>query len=477
MMNRPNSPTLAFYTKFRAGAVDEIPEISGTAHLLEHMLFKGTKNVGTKNYKEEEVYCEQIKTIGHQLDELKLSIRSYEKKQEDPPPYLVSKMKRLGDELKSLQEQQKKYIVKSEDSYIYEQHGQVGFNAYTTNDVTNYQIQLPANRIEVWARLESDRLKNPVLREYYTEREVIMEERRMRVENSGMGTLREKYISLAFDQLPYRKPVIGYASNIPFLDIYQTEDFFQKHYSPDNMVISIVGDQDFSKTESIVQKYFSDLKPSHTQTILRVQEVFHQGEKRVRIKYPNSPIMLMGWNKPATPHYDNSVVDVIDALLTKGVDSRLFKRLVLQEKIVLGVDGWNGDPGERYSNLYTLYFRNNSDADPVKIEEIVWEEIEKLQKGQITEEEITIIKNRIIADFLRDIDYNSTLADTLSYYEIVTGDWENLFNSYDKFSKVTIQDIKRVANEYFTKDNVTIANLIDSREKEKTKQKISSSSL
>ena len=460
MMQNTTSPTLALYAKFKVGSVDETKEIAGTAHLLEHMLFKGTENVGTTNFPEEKKFHILLKATGSELDKLRLEKRNLEDSSKSAPPELLERITRLERRLKDVEAIQKKYIVKAEDTYIYEQHGQVGFNAYTSHDVTNYQIRLPANRLEIWAKMESDRLKNPILREYYTERDVIMEERRMRVENRGAGILREKYLALAFGEHAYGQPVIGYESNIPFLDIYETENFFKKHYTPDNMVIAIVGDLDFDKTESMIRKYFSDLQPSKEKKLgTRVKEKFNTGEKRVSFKYPGGSIYIMGWRKPAYPHPDNSVFDVIDSILTQGTSSRLYKRLVLKDKLVSSVDAWGSDPGERYSNLFSVYSQLNSDADPAKVESIIWEEIEKLKTENVSKEELQRIKNKMTADFLREIDSNGTLADSLSYYELLTDNWEDLFLSYDKLNNITEADIKRVAAKYFIKENLTIGHL------------------
>ena len=460
MMQNTTSPTLALYAKFKVGSVDETKEIAGTAHLLEHMLFKGTENVGTTNFAEEKKFHILLKATGSELDKLKLEKRNLEDSSKKVPEDLLNRITRLERRLKDVEAIQKKYIVKAEDTYIYEKHGQVGFNAYTSHDVTNYQIRLPANRLEVWAKMESDRLKNPILREYYTERDVIMEERRMRVENRGAGILREKYLALAFGEHAYGQPVIGYESNIPFLDVYETEDFFKKHYTPDNMVIAIVGDLDFEKTETMIRKYFSDLQPSKEKKLgTRVKEKFNTGEKRVSFKYPGGSIYIMGWRKPAYPHPDNSVFDVIDSILTQGTSSRLYKRLVLKDKLVSSVDAWGSDPGERYSNLFSVYSQLNSDADPAKVESIIWEEIEKLKTENVSKEELQRIKNKMTADFLREIDSNGTLADSLSYYELLTDNWEDLFLSYDKLNNITEADIKRVAAKYFIKENLTIGHL------------------
>ncbi|MCE9500529.1 MAG: insulinase family protein, partial [Leptospira sp.] len=351
---------------------------------------------------------------------------------------------------------------KNEDSFIYEQNGQVGFNAYTTYDVTNYQIELPKNRLEIWSKLESDRLMFPIFREFYTEREVIQEERRMRVENRGTGKLREKFLGVAFDEHPYRRPVIGYESNIPFLDPAETEKFFRKFYAPNNLVIGIVGDQDFDETEKLVRKYFAPLKPSKQPEPIRTSEKLGEGEKRLTVKFPSGPSLMMGWHKPSFPHPDNDIFEVIDSILSKGTESRLYKKIVLKEKLALSIDAWSGDPGERYSNLFTVFSQINSDADPAKIEKMVWEEIEKLKNESVTQEEMTRIKNNLIADFLRHLDHNGNIADALTYYELITGDWENLFRSYDRIYTVSPEDIRRVAKKYLRPDNVTVGNLVNS---------------
>ena len=464
MLRRTNSPTLALYTKFKVGSSDESPEIAGTAHLLEHMLFKGTTNVGTTDFEKEKKYYLLMKVTGNELDALRLQIRNLEDRGVAIPIDLKERKERLQRRLKSIEENQKKYIIKSEDTYIYEQHGQVGFNAYTSHDVTNYQIKLPSNRLEIWAKMESDRLSNPILREYYTERDVIMEERRMRIENRGFGILREKFLSLAFSKSPYQRPVIGYESNIPFLDIYETEDFFKTYYTPDNMVIGIVGDLDFQETETMIRKYFGGLKPStKIRKEVRILESYNLGEKRIQFKYPGGSILMVGFNKPAFPHSDSTVFDLIDFILTKGVESRLYKSAVINEKISTQVSSWTSDPGERYSNLFTIFSYLNSDADPKRMEEIIWEEIEKIKNGDISDSEIQKAKNKNSADFLREVDSNSSLAEGLTYYETLTKNWEDMFKIYDKFNAVSKEDIKRVANKYFVKENMTIGHL-DSRE-------------
>ncbi|MCC5813597.1 MAG: insulinase family protein [Leptospira sp.] len=463
LVDRPESPTLAIYSKFLVGAVDETDEIAGTAHLLEHMLFKGTPNVGTSDFALEEKYQIQIEIWGSRLDKLRLQKRHLLEKGMAVPKDLEEEITTFSRRLKNLQELQDRFIIKNEDSYIYEQSGQVGFNAYTSQDVTNYQIQLPSNRLEIWAKMESDRLKNPVLREYYTERDVVIEERRMRTENSGSGLLRERFLATAFEAHPYRRPIIGYPSVIPFLDVFETKEFFKKYYHPGNLVITIVGKQDFAKTEQIVRKYFGDIPQGPKRGETKISEIQSPGRKQVEVFFPSGEMIYMGWRKPSVPHPDNSVFDVLEGILAKGASSRLYKKLVLESNLCSGIRAYNGSPGERYTNLFSLAIQNNQDADVSQIEKIIWDELQDIAKNGVRDDEIQMVKNDAMADFFRYMDKNSSVADSLGYYELLTGDWKNLFRVYDQLNSVTSGDLSRVINTYLLPEKVTVAYLKDSR--------------
>ncbi|EPG64167.1 insulinase family protein [Leptospira wolffii] len=467
MMKREGSPTVAVYTKFLVGAADETPDIAGTAHLLEHMLFKGTKNIGVNNYEKEKVYLDQIRVWGKRLDSYRLEERRLIQAGEPVPEKLITEKSVLETRFRNLLELHRKFVISNEDSYIYDKNGGTGFNAYTTNDVTNYQILLPANRLEIWAKLESDRLKNPILREYYTERDVVLEERRMRVENQGMGILREKFLGAAFQKHSYGMPVIGYEENLPFLDIDKTEAFFRKNYRPGNMAIGIVGDLDFSQTEALVRKYFEDIPDSSPSPIPQATESFDHEPRRVSVTHSSGPMKAMGWLTPASPHPDRPVLDLIDAILSQGETGRLYKRLVLRDKLAQKVSCWTGEPGERYANLFAIYVTNVRGADPSKIESAILEEIETLKREPVTEEELSKIKNQIVADYIRGLNSNSKLADVLTYYELVAGDWTDIFDDYSRLDRVTPEDIMRVSKQYFVPRNLTVGDLFSSEGEKK----------
>ena len=461
MYKRGIAPTVSLYTKFKVGGSDETLENSGTAHLLEHMLFKGTKKIGTSSYEKEEKYLLQIRTYGQELDSLNKKKLSLEKANQPIPEDLEKNIEKLSKRLKIMQRYHKKIINSNAISQIYSKNGGVGFNAYTTNDLTNYQISIPANRIELWAKIESERLQNPVLREFYTERNVVQEERRLRVENRGPGILREKYLEAAFGKdHPYGIPVIGYKEKIPFLDIDETYKFFKHYYRPSNMTVAIVGNFDFEPTEKIIRENFENIpNPKEPLKETIAKKTIQEKEKRVQVEHKSGPMKIMGWHKPSSKHADSPIFQFIDYILSGGASSRLYKRLVLKDKLALSVGSWAFDPGARYDNLFSIFISNQSDANPEEIEKVVLEEIDLLKKQPITENEVEKIKNQLITNYFLELKSNANIADNLSLYETITGDWKNFVYFYQKLSLVKPEDITRVLNEYITNQNMIVGDL------------------
>ena len=248
MMNRGYSPTLAFHIAFRVGSADESYNTTGAAHILEHMLFKGTDKLGTKDYGKEKPIIDRIEAIGETIDRLKL---------ENPGS---GEIKKLEAEMKKLQAGKSELITSSPYDMLYTENGGIMFNASTSRDMTGYYIQLPSDRVELWAETESARLKNPVFREYYSERDNVFEERLMRYQSSGDGLLQEAFFATAYSAHPYRHPVIGWESSIKFMSINDIKKFYNTYYIPSRMTITIVGKQDTEETYRIIKKYFENIK-------------------------------------------------------------------------------------------------------------------------------------------------------------------------------------------------------------------------
>jgi len=455
MIQRQMSPTVAIYIRYRAGAVDEADGKTGTAHLLEHMMFKGTKTIGSRDYLREEKIIRQIVKVGEMLD------RERSKGKEAEP----AKLKQLTIRLKKLQNEQRHLTISNEIDRLYTENGAVGLNASTGQDLTTYQVSIPANRIELWARIESDRMQNPVFREFYTERDVVMEERRQRSESDPDGKLLETFLATAFMAHPYRRPILGWPSDMESIDIPYMEKFFKSTHAPINTVIAIVGDIHFPSVLKIVQKYFSQIPSRKLSFPLITKELIQSGERRIEVLFPAEPKIIMGYHKPPPPTFTDHVFDVIEYILSQGRTSRLFKALVDEKRLAENVQTVNGLPGARYPNQFVLFATPRSPYGCTELESAMNREIERLKQESISPQELEKVKNKIRANFIRGLDSNEGLASMLSYYEALLGDFRYLIEYLDNIERITPQDILQTAQTYLNKENRTVAVLVKKQEK------------
>jgi predicted Zn-dependent peptidase len=450
MLERHMSPTISFYIRHQVGAVDEENSKTGSAHLLEHMLFKGTKTIGSKNFRKEEIVLKKIAATGQSLDLEMLKGKRADRKQ----------IESLTKHLEELIKEHKKWILENEIDRIYTENGAVDINASTGRDLTTYHISLPSNKIELWARIEADRMTNPVFREFYSERKVVMEERKQRVESDPVGTLFEQFLATAFIAHPYRRPILGWSSDISFISTDNIQMFFRRYHAPNNTVIAVVGDIEPEKTLEIIKKYFGPIPRQDLPHTHMTEEPPQTGEKRIEVILDANPQLLIGYHKPNMPAFDDYVFDVIESILSKGRTSRLYKVLVLEKGLAETIQTDNGMPGSRYPNLFVLRAAPHHPHTSKELEASIYSEIERLKKEPVSEKELEKIKNQLKADFIRGLNSNAGLANTLSYFEALMGDYRYITNHINVIEKITAQDIVRVARQYLTSENRTVAHLV-----------------
>lgn len=449
MIERHTSPTIAPYILFRAGSVDESDDTRGIAHMLEHMLFKGTKTIGTTDYEKEKEVLAEIDRIGDALD-----MERAKGSRAD-----ADKITELETALKEQQERAKEWIVTGEYTEIYTQHGSTGFNAGTSVDYTIYTVELPANKLELWAMLESDRLKNAVLREFYVEREAVKEERRMRVDTQPGGKLYEQFIAAAFTAHPYGIPIIGWPSDIAMLNRRKAEEFFRIHYAPNNSIMVIVGSINPEKTIALIDKYFGDMQPQPLPPEVTTKELPQEGERRIEVEFDAEPQLMIGYHKPTIPHFDDYVFDMISAILSDGRTSRFYKNIV-EKSIAVSANAINGYPGGRYDNLFVISATPRSPNTTADVEAAIYAELERLKTEPVKEKEFKRILKQVDASFIRGLSSNAGMARQLTYYEALAGDWRYILGWRENMYKITPEDIMKVANTYFTKSNRTVATLV-----------------
>jgi predicted Zn-dependent peptidase len=450
MVERHETPIVSCMIAYKVGGVNERTGITGVAHLYEHMAFKGTRTLGTKNYRKEAVILQKMDRAWGELRE----------EQEKGPRADHDRLATDEKKFHELQREAEGFVVPNEIGEIYERNGGVGLNATTGKDLTRYVVNLPANRLELWAAIESDRMSHAVLREFYKEKNVVLEERRLRTENSPFGRLYEAFLSAAFTAHPYGMPVIGWTSDIEALSRSRTEAFFRENYGPENAVIAIVGDIDPRATVRLVEKYFGGIPEQPSPPSVVTVEPEQTGERRVEVEFEAEPSVVIGYHRPALDHPDDPVFDVIDFLLSGGRSSRLYTTLVKEKQLAVSVSTSAGVPGARYPGLFIIRATPRAPHSTEELEAAVYAELDRLKTEPVQSRELEKVLNNLDADLIRSLDSNSGLASQLGYFQAVAGSWRYLLESRERIARVTAEDVSRVARNYFEKRNRTVATLV-----------------
>jgi predicted Zn-dependent peptidase len=449
ILPRHNLPVFTGFIQFNAGSVMEKPGITGISHLLEHMMFKGTHDMGTTDYKAELPFMKEIDELAGQWYAEKAKLRT-EYGKGDP-----AKLKALEEKIKALIEKQRKYIVKNELWGTYLQNGAQALNASTGNESVQYYVSLPANRLELWAYLESDRMAHPVLREFYSERDVVNEERRMG-DNEPSYRLLKEFLAMAFASSPYRAPVVGYESDITTVRREDAQMYFKTYYAPNNAVAVIVGDVKPAEVMKLIRKYFEPIPAQKAPDPMMTCEVEQQGERRIEMEADAFPFVMIGWHGPKYGSKDEFALDVLSSILSDGRTSRLYRNLVEKQRVALAVGGYN--LSYRYASLFIIRGMSKAPRTTADLEKAIYAELERLKTEPVEAREIEKVCNNMEVDFLRELSSNLWMAFKLGGAQTLTGDWRN-FDQRAQLRSVTADDIMRVARTYFVKKNRTVATL------------------
>lgn len=459
MVERHQTPVVSINMTFGVGGVNEQAGQTGLAHLYEHMAFKGTRTIGTKDYTKEKPILDELHRIGTGLEERQ---RDLAKRSPENPVSTEEQatIEALQKRFKELQDQAVQYVAGNEMALLYQRHGGVGLNAATGKDLTRYMISLPSNRLPLWAAIEADRMANPVLREFYKERGVVMEERRLRNDDSPNGLLFETFTSAAFRAHPYGIPTIGWESDILSLTPAATEAFFKTYYGPGRATIGIVGDINPQEVIALIESTFGKIPAAPPPPQIVTTEPPQRGERRIEIEFDAEPSLAIGFHKPGLGHPDDYVFDVIDEILTEGLTSRLYVKLVRDGRLAASVSSDANYPGVRAPNLFVLNATPAAPHTTADVEAAILAELERLKTEPVTSKELERVLNNLDADMVRALRSNSGLASQLALYQTVAGDWHYILKARDKVAAVTPADIQRVAAQYFTKSNRTVATLV-----------------
>ena len=447
VFERRQAPVVSFHTFVNAGSVNDPGGQTGIAHMFEHMAFKGTDTIGTRSYEEEKKALEAVEEVYDRL----------EAERNKGPRADGDKVRALELELKVAVDRANSYVEPNMLPQIIEQNGGVGLNASTGADSTNYHYSLPANRLELWFLLESERFQRPVFREFYKERDVVREERRMRIESHPQGRLLETLLAAAFAAHPYRNSPAGWASDIESLRAGDAARFFRVHYAPANIAIGIAGDVNSGEARRLAEKYFGGLPKAAQPAGVRTAEPKQEGEKRVKVESPSQPFLLVGYKRPDQLHADDAALDVLQGILSGGRTGLLYKELVRDKKLALAAAAQAAFPGAKYTSLFVFFVAPSLDRTTEENEKAIYEILEKLKQEKVEAATLDRVKTKVRASVVRALDNNAGMAMRLTYYHVNYGNWRKLFTGLDEINKVMAEDVQRVVRQYFVESGRTVA--------------------
>jgi predicted Zn-dependent peptidase len=457
LFERHDSPTVVGGWVAHVGSVNEREGITGISHLFEHMMFKGTRTIGTKDIDADLRIIEEQEKIRAGMREEMKGMRERQRRGEiddlTKPENQTPRYRELDKQFDELVQKQRATQIKDHLSQIYTKNGAEGLNAGTSEDWTLYFVRLPANRIELWSWLESDRLINPVFREFYSERDVVYEERRMRTESTPLGKYDEAFNALFWQASPYKWPVVGWPSDVSSITKAEADAYFGTYYAPNNLTGVLVGDFNAATVRPLLEKYFGRIPRGKTEPPEVVTtEPAQIGEKRYRAEAETSPTVRVWYHAVPFMHKDRTVVDLVTDVLS-GRTGRLYKGLVTGRQVANEASA--SVDLKKYDGLIQVESTVKEGKDPAAVEQAIYEELEKLEEEPLPAEELQKIKNQAKANAFRRLSSPFSIAIQLMIYDGF-GDWRYINTYAEEVDRVTAADIQRAAKQYFTKENRTV---------------------
>jgi predicted Zn-dependent peptidase len=483
----------------KVGSVNERPGITGISHFFEHMMFKGTDTIGTTVPDADAKYRDAQKSLRARMNEITWSEqyrRYFNGEIPDPwnPEFDTPELARLRAELKALMDSQQgrlgadriaelqtalaaadadakpriqaeidllkgqqeaaRSIVKDEFDKIYTAQGGSGMNAFTSNDVTFYFINVPSNKFELWAWMESDRLTNSVFREFFSERDVVHEERRLRTESTPTGIFQEQFDAMFWQSSGYSWPVIGWSSDLNSYTMEEALKYWNIYYRPNNLCGVVVGDFNPSEVKDTITRYFSRLEKGTTPPPPVVTlEIPQLAEMRMNAECDCQPSVEVRYHTVPFRHKDSYALDVLSAVLN-GRTGRLYKSMIEGSEVASSANA--AQDSRKYAGAFSFSAEVKGEATPAQLEEGWYAEIKKLQDEPVGEQELQKVKNQFAASNFRRLESNFFLLVQLGYGEGL-GAWEEINDSPKRIDTVTAADVQRVAREYFKETNRSVA--------------------
>ncbi|OGF21820.1 MAG: hypothetical protein A2V63_12630 [Candidatus Eisenbacteria bacterium RBG_19FT_COMBO_70_11] len=458
LIPRHLSPTIAGCWVARVGSANERPGITGISHLFEHMMFKGTHTIGTRDYGQDERLIEEQERVRGEMRAETSRMRAAQRRGEIDdlmkPENKTARYRELEATFDSLVAAQRANMVKNEFNQILQKNGATFINAFTNEDMTVYFETLPANKLELWFWLESDRLENRVFREFYSERDVVFEERRLRTESTPTGKFEESFDAVFWDASPYAWPVVGWPSDVANITKAQADEYYGTYYAPQNLTALLVGDFDPKVALAMAEKYLGSI-PAGTRPVpeMITSEPRQLAEKRFYGEAETNPAVTIRWHTVAFVHRDAPALEVLQAVLD-GPSGRLQRHIVLGSGVA--TSGSANSDTRKYEGLFEVTAEARDGHTPEEVEQAIDREIDRLKQEPLPAEELQSVKNRYLANSYRSLSSNFRLVVRYAVSE-GRGDLHRLDQIAAEVQRITAEDVRRVADRYLTKENRAVA--------------------
>jgi predicted Zn-dependent peptidase len=459
LVERHDSPLVTAGWVAHVGSANESYGITGMAHLFEHMIHKGTTTIGTKDWSREEGIMAKLDALRVEMNEEYSKLRAAKRRGDVTgniylPENQTERLAALRAKMKELQAEQKELIVKDEFDKVYTTLGASGLNAGTTSDWTLYFINVPANKLELWFWMESDRMLNPVFREFYSERDVVREERRNRIESSPTGKFDEQFEAMFWTSTPYHHPTIGWPSDVESINREEADRFFDTYYAPNNITAVLVGDFDTDQALALAKQYFGRIPRGTTEPPEVITEEIEQVQaRRMDAEADTNPSVQVRWHTVPFVHKDVYALDLLAAVLNART-GRLYKSLV-EDKAMAAGEPYALARHLKYSGYFELGAELSESAGHDAVEAALLAEIERIKKEPVGDRELQKVKNQSLADSFRRLQSNFFLLLQLLIYD-GWGEWQYINESPGRLQAVTADDISRVANTYLTHEGLNV---------------------
>jgi predicted Zn-dependent peptidase len=453
MVQKPGVPRVVCHIYYKVGSINERPGITGIAHVHEHMMFKGTQKMGVTD-------AVADAAIDRQIDGLMDKI--YHEKYWKADGGDKEKVAAWQKEVDGLVANEKQYVIKDELWGLYMKNGGTGLNASTSNEVTGYYVTLPSNKVELQMLLEADRMQNAYFREFYSEKDVVMEERRLS-ENRPGYLFDEQVQSAFYAASPYHWDVVGWMDDLRKFTKKDMIEFHNTYYVPNNAVAIYVGDIDPVQIIRLAELYFGRVPRGADVEPIRTHEPPQYSEKRLYGEGPAATSIRMMFHTPLEGDPDTAPLAVLADVLGSsggggfrgrgvGGTGRLYKILVKEKELAVNASAFSRPQWYVGAFQFSATPRLDKSVEPETLEKEIWAEVENIKLNGVTPDEIQKAKNRSEAAFLRSLQSTMGLASRVGRADLNRG-WRSILADLEALKKVTNEDIKRVAAKYFVKDN------------------------